>query len=228
MNINELHKLAKAPWTLCDQYHTLPYNGEDSIDVLGKDGFPLFEIDSMPVLPNWENRLGITHMSDAPGKAFIERTTSEMMAIAALAQSAPLLQVTLVNWVLQTMTPWTDRGLVLETRQVLLASGLSDDGITAMFNARQRVSADELTAGPIPGWVNHWNLDAELLVELTLRFKKKGLWKMLEEPHNVIYEAAAKFQRDHANTDWDEFDFGDCMDDVVAEFIEKLSDSAQD
>lgn len=77
-----------------------PWSVSEDGDVLDQDGYEIAEVSTTySILNNWSS-LGISHWSDAPGKAFIERSDQEKIANAHLIATAPDLLA-----VLHAVTP---------------------------------------------------------------------------------------------------------------------------
>ncbi|NJO81637.1 MAG: hypothetical protein HC828_01955 [Blastochloris sp.] len=75
-------KSTAAPWVY-DEAHR---------KVMGADGFPVAAVEEGAVLPGWGEALpAIHHWSDAPGRAFIERSEAEVAANGRLLAAAPHL-----------------------------------------------------------------------------------------------------------------------------------------
>lgn len=81
-------KNTSGPWELGGVGENL-FDDAISVTIIGADGFPVAEVERTVILPDYPERLGVLHWADAPGKAFIERSTEEVAANANLIKASP-------------------------------------------------------------------------------------------------------------------------------------------
>lgn len=73
-----MSKHTPGPWRYSNNYRT---------KVLGADGFPVADVEETAIT-DWSD-MGIIHWSDAPGRAYIERSEEEQAANGLLLAAAP-------------------------------------------------------------------------------------------------------------------------------------------
>jgi hypothetical protein len=59
--------------------------------VVAADGFVVASADGPHILPDYRERLGVSHWAQAPGRAYVERDEQEVEANARLIAAAPCL-----------------------------------------------------------------------------------------------------------------------------------------
>lgn len=78
------------------KWHATNYYDE-LVSVVDEDGFEVVDVDHMPILFRYEEKLNIDHWAHAPGVAYLELSLEEQAKRAYLVAAAPELLEALEN-----------------------------------------------------------------------------------------------------------------------------------
>lgn len=93
----------KRDWKIYGSAKNL-FGEEISLKIVGEDGFPVAEVETTVILPDYTERTGHKHWAHGPGEAFIERSPEEVQAIAELIVNSVKLLPKIVEGVKDLIT----------------------------------------------------------------------------------------------------------------------------